>query len=525
LLFALEEETILIPELKAIYLSSSIEAPPPSLGIQIAADLEIPGDRKELENRLKAYLGNPIRKSLIVDIKREVIAYFRNEHYPFATVQIPEQEISEGCLHFVLIQSLLGEVNVFGNCYFSSKRFQDAIGLCPGDAINEKMILNSANFLNRNPYHQVDLIYSQGDSKNTTDLDLIVTDHFPLSVYGGVDNTGLKHIDRTRIYGGFTWGNVFGLDQILTVQYSMAPSIHKFFSITASYIVPMPFQHLLNLYGGYSQVHVRIPSSSKTKGYGSQGSLRYIVPLPATPTILHECFAGFDLKRYNNTVEFVESSPVFGQTVNLTQFLAGYNFGFEKGCHKLGFDLQLVFSPFQWIPDQSNADFESLNPFARHTYVYGRAAVNYKTMLPGKWLWTLYASGQLANRTLLPSEQFGIGGYNTVRGYEERQLNGDDAILVKTEILTPKMKFQLQRGCKNIDYIFEFLGFLDYGYAHDLHAFKSEKKNEYLLGIGPGFRFSFGHYLLARLDWGIKLHHGPFPGGWSMVHFGVTGSF
>ncbi len=487
--------------------------------------LEVPGNVNHLRNSLLAYLGKPIDADTVRDIKREVIAFYQQNNYPFVSVQIPEQEVTDGRLKLIVSASKLGKVNVSGNRYFSSERYRNAIRIRHGEPINERTILNNVNYLNRNPFRVVDLVYSEGESRHTTDLDLIVKDRYPLTGYVGVDNTGLQHIERTRLFGGLTWGNVFGCDQILTVQYSMAPEIHKFFAITGSYIIPLPIQHVINLYGGYSRVHAHVPSSTHTAGYSSQASLRYTVPLTAASGILQECFAGFDFKRYNNTVEFVEITPVFGQTVDLTQFLGGYNFGYETGRHKLGFDFQLVFSPFQWLPDQSNADFESLNPFARHTYVYGRLAINYKVLLPGRWYWTVYAAGQLTNITLLPSEQLGIGGYSTVRGYEERQLNADDGVYVQTEFLTPKIKFPKNLQDKRTLRTLEFLAFLDYGFAHDRHQYGGEGKNEYLLGVGPGVRFSIGRYFLARCDWGIKLHRDHFPGGWSMLHFSVMGSF
>lgn len=38
--------------------------------------------------------------------------------------------------------------------------------------------------------------------------------------------------------------------------------------------------------------------------------------------------------------------------------------------------------------------------------------------------------GQLASTNLLPSEQMGLGGYNSVRGYLERQVNVDNGLIV-----------------------------------------------------------------------------------------------
>ncbi|MBI3236460.1 MAG: BamA/TamA family outer membrane protein [Chlamydiales bacterium] len=238
---------------------------------------------------------------------------------------------------------------------------------------------------------------------------------------------------------------------------------------------------------------------------------------------------GFDFKRSNNTVDFVEQNPVIGQNVNLTQFLCGYNLGYERDygnwMHKLGFDVQIFFSPFSFLPDQSNVEFRTLNPFAEHVYVYGTSSLNYKVMLPKGFCWTALMALQASNQSLLPSEQMGLGGYNTVRGYEERELNADDGLLLSTQIYFPKITmFKRCATCKVRDSL-EFLLFLDYGLSHDNHKMSGQKQTDYLLGVGPGIRYAIENYLSCRFDWGIKLHRDGFSGGATMIHFSVVGSF
>jgi hemolysin activation/secretion protein len=283
---------------------------------------------------------------------------------------------------------------------------------------------------------------------------------------------------------------------------------------------------MLLFFGGYSRVHAHVDDSTRTHGTSGQASMRYTIPLSPSTFLLHEATAGFDFKRSNNTLEFVETVPVIGQEVNLTQFMAAYNLGFERDrgkiSHKVGWDLQLFFSPFSWLPQQSQERFRSLNPLADHIYVYGRSSFNYKLRLPHEISCSLLVLGQLSNQSLLPSEQLGLGGFNTVRGYEERQLNTDDGVLVNFEILSPSFSFLKRRHLKDG---LKCLAFIDYGWGHNKHKDPDVKQSDYLLGVGPGIRYALSRYFAARLDWGIKLHRNHFPGGWSMVHFSVMGSF
>jgi hemolysin activation/secretion protein len=56
---------------------------------------------------------------------------------------------------------------------------------------------------------------------------------------------------------------------------------------------------------------------------------------------------------------------------------------------------------------------------------------------PGGWDFSLHANGQWASEPLLSTEQFGIGGVNSVRGYHEGEVFGDTGWRVSLEQQTP----------------------------------------------------------------------------------------
>lgn len=487
--------------------------------------LKLPGRSKELRERLAPFLGRPLTREDLVQMKREVILYYRDCNHPLVIVSVPEQEVTNGIVQLLVKESRIDQIKVYGNRFFSEKRYRRAIHLEPGDFIDEDILLSDIQFLNRNSFRRVDVLYAEGDSPQTTNVELIVKDRFPLSAVGGIDNAGIAHTNPFRWFAGVTWGNVLGLDHTFSAQYIATLDNHKFRAITGSYLMPLPIQHVLSFYGGYSEVHAHVPYHSRTEGKSWQASARYTIPLPPSPWMLHEMTWGYDVKQSNNTVNFVEELPVIGQNVNLSQFMAGYQVGYERDYpswkHKVGFTIELFFSPFTWLPHQSKIDFHSLNPFADPIYVYGRAALNYKVVLPKGFEGVFLCTAQLSNQSLLPSEELGIGGYNTVRGYEERELNADDGVIVTTELYLPKMTFIRKPFQDRLS----FLLFADYGFAHYNHRLPKEAQSAHLLGAGPGLRYMMENYFSVRIDWGIKCHPANYGGGFSMVHFGVTGSF
>ena len=284
---------------------------------------------------------------------------------------------------------------------------------------------------------------------------------------------------------------------------------------------------MFDVYGGASWVHLDLDEPSMdSHGFSSQLSGRYVIPFFLGLYLRQECVIGFDWKRTNNTIEFTDDFPTFGKNVNLTQFVFTYAGSYERNAYRLDFEGSFYWSPGRWVSDQTDADFESLRPGAKNHWVYFLASFSYLQRLPKSFSLFLLAEGQLSSQNLLPSEQFGLGGYDTVRGYNQREVSTENGLLLSGEVRSPALPlFSNIKRMKQVDAI-QFLAFLDYGYGRYKKTLPFETKNQYLLGIGPGIRYTLEPYFTARLDWGIKLHkEARYGGGNTMVHFAVTGSY
>ena len=164
---------------------------------------------------------------------------------------------------------------------------------------------------------------------------------------------------------------------------------------------------------------------------------------------------------------------------------------------------------------------------SRDNYVYGQLTLQRVTRLPYDFTWTVKGEIQESDANLLPSEQLGLGGYSTVRGYEEREVNGDNGFLVSTEIATPPVSIGEFLGVPKIKDQLQFLGFVDYG-GTTLHNVTPADTNPQtnLLGVGPGLRYVINPYLSLRFDYGFQLMNTGFgTGDHSRGHIGVVVSY
>ena len=70
-------------------------------------------------------------------------------------------------------------------------------------------------------------------------------------------------------------------------------------------------------------------------------------------------------------------------------------------------------------------------------YSIWRFGGNYTRLLPKDWSVRLAFNGQLTRNALVAGEQFGLGGANSVRGFNERAYSNDKGYQTDFEIYTP----------------------------------------------------------------------------------------
>lgn len=109
----------------------------------------------------------------------------------------------------------------------------------------------------------------------------------------------------------------------------------------------------------------------------------------------------------------------------------------------------------------------------------------------------LRADLQLADRALVPLEQFSLGGVTTVRGYRQDALLSNNGILASAELRIPV--FSGQSGELQV------IPFVDVGTAWNSSDDETTLAPGTLASIGLGLQYQLGDRFTARLDWGIPL--------------------
>lgn len=485
----------------------------------------------KLTEQLEANIawGSEIDRELVLDIRKEIIRTYKRFGRPIVIVEIPPQSLSNGIIHYQVIEGLLGEVQVKGNCWFADRLFQRAIHLTPGCPIDEYKLLNDVALLNRSPFHRTDVVYTPGECQGYTNIELINRDRFPLRVYAGGDNTGTRQIDRVRLFTGFDCGYAFGLDQTFSYQYTASPNFSEFQSHTFHYFGVLPWNHVFLFFGGLAFVKPPNGSFVRSDGKSGQASVRYEIPIPSLyEGWLHEIHLGFDGKSTNNNLVFLGSGEpaILKNTANLSQFVLGYDIGWKNRTNIFSLSVLCFYSPGRMLPNEEDADLAVFRTGAKNQYLYGKAALSYQYIYTN--FFSLWFEGrfQKSSRPLLASEQISIGGYDTVRGFDERLYNGDNGVIGNFEIQTLEYPiigiFKPRCPDKVMGY-----WFFDCGFAELMEDVLGEPRRAFLSSTGPGMKYRIGEWFSARAAWGFKLHNVKSLGDTSLgkLHAGLILSF
>jgi hemolysin activation/secretion protein len=167
--------------------------------------------------------------------------------------------------------------------------------------------------------------------------------------------------------------------------------------------------------------------------------------------------------------------------------------------HQAEQDLSFQLGLYQNIPGGNLGDTQALHAVrssANPAYTLLRYALNFNQILPADWQLRAAFNGQQTNDALISGEQFGIGGINSVRGFQERSLANDKGYRGSIELYTPDFGQHVDVVPLNI----RALGFFNVANVSRNFALPREAANGHLSSIGLGLRASLDSHFQFRVD-------------------------
>ena len=499
---------------------------PPKLRAFDLEELRVEGNtvltESEIDEAVYPYLGADRTAADVEKARAALEEVYSKKGFATVSATIPPQEPVDGVVVIKVVERPIGRLRVVGAQYVAPRVIRGkATSLAEGRVPNLNDAQRDVVALNQSPDLTVTPALRAGRAPDTVDVDLKVEDKLPL--HGSLELNNRRSLDTTplRLTGNVSYGNLWQRGDTIALGFSVAPQNYSDASVyTGSYTFRVPGSNV-SLLANYihSDSNVLTLGSTNAVGKGDIVQFRAIVPLGTMDDFTHSLAAGFDYKRV------FEAVGLRGQLseVPLTYwpFRAQYNASWASASGA-GTDVSgtLVWA-FRGIGSDRFA-FDNKRAFAQPNFVYFTADASRTQPLPGGLEAYVHGVTQLSPQPLVSSEQFGIGGIDSARGYLESEALGDYGVLAQAELRGPSLSQFVNSKFSNV----RLHAFADVAAADIRQKLAGQSDSATLISLGFGARFRVYDHLSGAIEDAFPLSNGPSThAGSQRVLFRLTGDF
>jgi len=273
----------------------------------------------------------------------------------------------------------------------------------------------------------------------------------------------------------------------------------------------IPFYELdasLDAIVGYSSVNTGTVGTSvgnfAISGSGNVYELHYNQNLKKVGDWDQKISLGFSYRVFKTNVVVVNTTQNLVPPLTIHPFDLTYTISKFKEPYIINGYVSLV----QNLPFGTHGESDDFNQFgarpgSRASYFLTRYGLDYSYIFKNGWQGRLKFSGQITQDMLIPGEQFGFGGQESVRGLDERSFSNDEGYQITAEAYTPEFGKYLTDTIKFLPDTFKIraLAFYDTGNVKRNHPAVFESQGAHVTSMGLGFRAALSEDMNFRMDY------------------------
>ncbi|UBF26129.1 ShlB/FhaC/HecB family hemolysin secretion/activation protein [Kovacikia minuta CCNUW1] len=450
----------------------------------------------------KPFTGRPISIAELFQARSAVTQLYLDRGYITSGAYIPPQKLQGGVVEIRVVEGSLEDIKVTGLRRLNPNYVRSRLAIATSKPLNRNRLLEGLQLLQLNPLiESISAELSAGASPGESLLEVRVAEAKTFDVQILLDNGRSPSVGSFRRQLQLSEANLLGLGDRLVGAYSNTDGSNTW---DFSYTLPInPRNGTISFNAGISNNDV-IEEPFNILDIESES--RYLEltlrqPLVQTPT--HEVAVGITATQRQSKATLLDGEipfPALGADDEGQTRLTALRF-FQEATWRSNQEVFALRSQFSIGIDALNATINPEPPDSQ--FFVWRGQAQWVRLLAPETLLLLRADLQLADRTLLPFEQFALGGQDSVRGYRQDALLTDDGAFASAEVRIPILRLPQIEG------LLQFVPFVDFGTGWNLSG-RSDPDPQTLVSVGMGLRFQISDRLTVRLDWGIPLIS--FPG-------------
>ena len=469
----------------------------------------------EVEEAVYPFLG-PKRTPEDVEKARAALEkHYHDKGLQAVNVTIPQQDPHGGFIVLKVTENRVGRVRVMGSRYFDTAPIKKkASSVAEGSVPNFNAVTKDIVALNQWPDRRVTPALRAGTTPGTVDVDLNVEDKLPLHGSVELNNWQSPNTTPLRVSATVHYDNLWQLGHSASFTYQIAPlrpTDAEVFS--GSYLARLPDNDFVSLllYGVKSNSDVATVGGLNVVGPGEIVGTRAVITLPTLESFFHTLSIGADYKHFAQTVG---SSGATGFSTPVTYFPVVASYTATRQAE--GALTQLVASTtfgLRGLGSDPN-EFDAKRYKATANFIHFNADLSHTQDLPEGFQAYGRIVGQISDQPLVSSEQLSVGGHDTVRGYLESEVLGDNGVIGTVELRSPNVGTPLQELLKddtgtpakiNVFNEWRFFGFLDAASVM-IHDPLSEQQSHFSpWSFGAGTRLKLTDYFNGSVTLGVPM--------------------
>jgi hemolysin activation/secretion protein len=461
----------------------------------------------EIERSVGPYLG---QRRNFADIEAARLALETTYHeagYLTAVVLIPpEQNVSDGVVTLRVVEGEIDRLRVKGAEYHLPSGLKATLAeLAEGSVPYFPEVQRELAALNRDPDLKATPVLRAGSVPGTVSVDLEVDDHAPLHGSLELSNRQTPNTTPERASASIRYDNLWQKRHSLGLTFQASPQAPSQVRVAAlNYVMPQGSEgNSLALYAVHSRSS--LASISGSPGLGVLGNtdvigLRFALPLTATDQYSQSLSLGVDRKDVKQSVVLLGSeSP---SPIRYAPLVAVYNGGWLGQGSSTTIDVTATAGIPGLLGNRDTA-FAAKRVGASASFLALRGGLQQSENF-GRWSLAGKAELQLASGPLVSNEQYAGGGAESVRGYLESELLGDDALRLAVELRTPKRAL----GGDTSPWRLNALAFFEGVRLRTRQPVYPQPVWAMLRGSGFGLRLSAPQGAAVELDWARAIDAG-----------------
>lgn len=450
--------------------------------------------KEELNEVTKPFINKALTFEQVLAIRSAITNLYKSEGYATSGAFLPFQDFTSGKLQIQVVQGEIESIEIGGLRRLNQNYVRSRLIAATKAPVNILQLEQALQLLQLNPlFNKINVEFTAGSSPGRNVLLINLQEANPINGAIVVDNEEPPSVGSFGSTIILSHNNLTGLGDRLSAAFSLTEGVN---SSEVNYAVPVNERDgTLSL--GYSNGRNRVieqpfaPIGIRGKSQSYSISLRQ--PLVLTPTKEFAISLSANLRQSRTFL--LEDEP----------------FSFTEGPENGESKVSVVRFSQDWFNRHPNSVLAARSQFSFGLGIFG--ATTNDTGTDGRffswlgqfqWVQALNSkrdaviisnvAAQLTPDSLLPLEQFAIGGADSVRGYRTNQAVANNGIFGSVEVRLPIVREGSGFG------LLQLTPFVDAG-----TVWGNELSSDTLLSTGLGLRWQLGKSVSARIDWGIPL--------------------